>query len=198
MVETRDPFALLDAIRGGRYAVTGKDGQRYILRPIRPTDAESLMRGYDAMSERAKWFRMLHAQPHLSPEQAARFCAPDPAREICLVLEGHGELKGEIMGGARIARAGAGETAEFSVSLRPEAQGLGLARQALKTVLELAPTLGCRKVFGIIARENTAMRALARRLGLEVSEDQDDRSLLRSEIDIEQELAFGVSRLACG
>jgi acetyltransferase len=88
--------------------------------------------------------------------------------------------RGEIMGGARIARDDAGEMAEFSVSLRPEAQGLGLARQALKTVLELAPTLGCRRVFGIIARENTAMLALARRLGFEVSEDQDDRSLLRA------------------
>jgi RimJ/RimL family protein N-acetyltransferase len=180
MVGTRDPFALLDAIRSGSYVVTGKDGQRYILRPIRPTDAESLSRGYDAMSERAKWFRMLHAQQHISPEQAARFCAPDPAREICLVLEGRGRLKGEILGGARIARDDAGETAEFSVSLRPEAQGLGLARRALKTVLELAPTLGCRRVFGIIARENTAMLALARRLGFEVSEDQDDRSLLRA------------------
>ena len=117
MVGTRDPFTLLDAIRSGSYSVTGKDGQRYILRPIRPTDAESLMRGYDAMSDRAKWFRMLHAQPHLSPEQAARFCDPDPARAICLVLEGHGRLKGEIMGGARIARhahhkSGGGERGE--------------------------------------------------------------------------------------
>ena len=142
------------------------------------------MRGYDAMSERAKWFRMLHAQPHLSTEQAARFCAPDPRRELCLVLEGHGDLAGEILGGARIAREVEGSRAEFSVSLRPEAQGLGLARQALETALSAAPALGCSAVFGVVAWETVPMLTLARRLGFRIGNDPDDRSLVRAEIDL--------------
>lgn len=95
--------ALLETVAGGAFTVIGKDGHSYRLRHISLSDAASLMRGYDAMSDRAKWFRMLHAQPHLSDEEAARFTSPDPSRELCLVLEGRGELAGEILGGARIA-----------------------------------------------------------------------------------------------
>ena len=38
--------------------ICGKNGVAYIVRPISPKDAPSLMRGYDAMSDQAKWFRM--------------------------------------------------------------------------------------------------------------------------------------------
>ena len=83
--------------------LTDKNGETYLLRPIRPADAPSLMRGYDAMSDQAKWFRMLHTVPHLSEDVAQRYCAPDPERDLCFVIEGQGTLLGEILGGARIA-----------------------------------------------------------------------------------------------
>lgn len=118
--------------------VTGKDGHAYLLRPIQPGDAPSLMRGYDAMSDQAKWFRMLHTLPHLTEEMARRFCSPDHDRDLCIVIIGHGTLDGEILGGARIVGELNGQSAEFSVSLRPEAQGLGLARAALQ-MLHFSP-----------------------------------------------------------
>ena len=58
--------------------LTDKHGTSYRLRPIRPADAPSLMRGYNAMSEQEKWFRMLYTVPHLSEDLAQQFCAPDP------------------------------------------------------------------------------------------------------------------------
>ena len=158
----------------------GKDGQPYLLRPIRPSDAPSLMRGYDAMSAQAKWFRMLYTVPHLTLETAARFCAPDPEREICLVIEGRGALEGEILGGARIAVEADGRTAEFSVSLRPEAQSLGLARAALSAVLDAAQDKGCDVVWGIIARDNRPMLALAQRMGFALKPDPNDRTITRA------------------
>lgn len=164
--------------------VTAGDGDEYLLRPIEPSDAPSLMRGYDAMSDQAKWFRMLHTVPHLSEDMARRFCSPDHDRDLCIVIIGHGRLQGEILGGARIAGDEDGRHAEFSVSLRPEAQGLGLARMALHMALQAAQEMGYERVWGMIAVHNTAMLGLARRLGFALSPDLDDVALVRAEIDV--------------
>lgn len=176
------PTELERRIAAGAASLPGKDGADYAVRFIRAEDAPSLIRGYDAMTERGKWFRMLHAVPHLTEEMATRFCAPDTASEICIVVEGRGDLAGEILGGARVAGLGPGLAAEFSVSLRPEARGLGLARQALETVIEIARQRGCATVWGSISGRNEAMLALARRVGFEVHRDPDDFSLMHAEM----------------
>jgi len=164
--------------------VRAKDGEDYTFRPIEPDDAASLIRGYDAMSDQAKWFRMLHTAPHLTDEMAHRFCSPDRDRDLCIVIIGHGQLDGEILGGARIAGEADGRCAEFSVSLRPEAQGLGLAYQALRIVLQAAKEMGYERVWGVIAVHNTAMLRLARRLGFTLCPDPDDVALIDAEIDL--------------
>jgi len=164
--------------------VTAKNGDIYLLRPIAPSDVPSLIRGYDAMSDQAKWFRMLHTVPHLTEVMARRFCSPDQDRDLCIVIVGHGSLQGEILGGARIAGEADGRRAEFSVSLRPEAQGLGLAHRALQMVLQAAKEMGYERVWGSIALQNMAMLGLARRLGFTLSPDLDDAALVHAEIDL--------------
>jgi acetyltransferase len=166
--------------------ICGKNGVAYIVRPISPKDAPSLMRGYDGMSDQAKWFRMLNALPHLSPEMARRFCSPDPKRDICLVIEGQAPLAGEILGGARIAGDPDGRSAEFSVSLRPEAQGLGLGHHVLDAVLRAAYEMGYERAWGLIAVTNTAMLALARRIGFDLNPDPWDHTLVRAELGLDR------------
>lgn len=161
----------------------GKDGESYSFRSIRASDAGSLMRGYDAMSDESKWSRLLTALPHLSEEMAARFCTPDPAQEVCLVIEGRGALAGEILGGARVAGLDPGKRAEFAVSLRPEARGLGLARQVLQAAIEVARARGCSGVWGTISAENLEMLRLARRMGMTVERDHDDWSIETARLD---------------
>lgn len=157
------------------------------MRPIRPSDAASLMRGYDALEERSKWFRMLHAVPHLTEDMALDFCSPDPSVEFCVVLEGRGELTGEILGGARVAGIGPGRAAEFAVSLRPEARDLGLARQALEVAIEIAREGGCASVWGSVSARNGEMLALAKRLGFATQPDPDDMSLLSARLSLRRD-----------
>lgn len=178
------PDELAERLRSGGLLIRAKDGDLYRLRHIRTDDADSLMRGYDAMSERAKWFRMLHALPHLTHEMAQDFCTVDPASECCAVVEGHDALQGEVLGGARVAGLAPGGNAEFSVSVRPEAQGLGVARQALEAMIEVARQAHCQSVFGIIARSNRRMLALARRLGFRIETDPDDRRLMLARLQL--------------
>lgn len=182
MSGTRDTRMLRDRLEAREVTARGKDGQDYVMRLILPSDVCSLMRGYDSMSDHSKWFRMLHRVPHLTEAMALRFCTPDPKRDLCVVVEGIGKLEGEILGGARIAGADDGRSAEFAVSLRPEAQGLGLARQALETVLAAGREMGYRKVWGSISRHNSAMLALARRVGFNLRRDPDDPTLMLAEL----------------
>jgi RimJ/RimL family protein N-acetyltransferase len=182
MGSTQGLRTLREHLEAHKTVVNGKDGRLYRLRPIHPSDAPSLMRGYDTMSDSSKWFRLLHSLPHLTAPMARAFCSPDPDRELCIVVEGVGELEGEILGGARIAGEVDGNSAEFSVSLRPEAQGLGLARKALETVLHAAKESGYRKVWGLISSRNDAMLALARRIGFSLRRYPDDLSLMLAEV----------------
>lgn len=177
-------MTLLDQLEARELTINGKDGRAYVIRPIRLSDAPSLMRGYDAMTEESKWFRLLHPVPHLTVSMALAFCSPDPACDLCIVVEGAGELSGEILGGARISGSLTTDSAEFSVSLRPEAQGLGLAREALQTALCAAREMGYRTVWGSISARNEAMLALARRLGFSLKREPDDLSLMKAEISL--------------
>lgn len=168
-------------LESGEFRLPGRDGQRYLMRPIRPSDAPLIMRSYEVLSERSKWFRFLHAVPHLTEKMAAGFCSPNPETEVCVVIEGEGPLDGEIIGGARVVGVGPGRAAEFATTLRPEARGLGLARQALETLFEIAREDGCVSVWGSVSKQNEAMLRLSDRLGLSRRRDPDDGTLILAE-----------------
>lgn len=182
-MENANISSLRQDLEAGRIAVTARDGRVYRIRPIRPTDAASLQRGYAAMPSEAKLNRMLYKVAELTPDMAARYCTPDPAREYCVVVEGRDALAGEVLGGARLAY-GSGKTAQFTVSLRPEAHGKGLASDAVGTVLGVAREMGLESVWGLIASDNKAMLALARRLGFTLKPNPEDPSETLARIEL--------------
>ena len=165
MEHAQDTQSLRDQLEACEIRLAGKDGRSYAIRPIRTSDAASLIRGYDATSDRLKWFQLLHAIPHLTETMALDFRSPDPTRDSCVVVEGCDELDGEILGGTRISGVADCAKAEFSVSLRPEAQGLGLARKALETVFAVAKEMGYVQIWGSIHRRNEPMLRIAESMG---------------------------------
>lgn len=171
-------------LENGRVAVTAGDGRVYRIRPIQLSDAPSLQRGYAAMPSEAKLNRMLYKVPELTAEMAKRFCSPDPASEYCVVVEGRDELAGEILGGARIAYVASGKTAQFTVSLRPEAHGKGLGREAVITILAVARELGMESVWGLIANDNKAMLDLARSIGFAFQPNPEEPSEILARIEL--------------
>ena len=175
---------LLERRAAEEVRLLGKDGIGYLIRPVRISDVPLLKRGYDALPEQSKWFRMLHAMPYLTDEMATVMCSPDPETDVCLMLEGQGDLSGEIIGGARVVGIGPGRAAEFAVTLRSEARGLGLARQSLEMLIEIAREAGCTSVWGHIAASNMGMLNLARRLGFSISRDPNDLSLNLAEVSL--------------
>lgn len=160
----------------GNITVRSRDGRTYRLRPIRPSDAASLARGYAAMSAEAKHHRMLYKVPELTPAMAASYCSPDPDRDYVVVVEGRDELDGEILGGARLTGLKDGKAAQISVSLRPEAERKGIGKAVLKMLLRVAQEKGVQSVWGIIVTDNKPMMALARSLGFSFAANPEDPS----------------------
>ncbi len=70
------------------------------------------------------------------------------------------------------------------MSLRPEAQDLGLARKALETVLAVAKEMGYQRIWGSIHATNQRMLVLAQRIGFRLRRDPEDVSLMFAELSL--------------
>lgn len=184
MTGTQGQQSFRDDLANRKVAVTSRDGMAYVLRPIQPSDAESLMRGYAAMSDEAKHNRMLYRVPALTPQMAAQYCSPDPERDYVVVVEGRDALAGEILGGARITGLKEGKSAQVSVSLRPEAERKGLGKAALMAVLRVAKEKGMQSVWGIIVTDNKPMMALARSIGFDLAQNPEDGNETLARLDL--------------
>ena len=166
-----------------RMAFAARDGRRMSLRPIRPDDAPALQRAYARMDAGDKRARLFAPIPELTDQAARQFCTIDEEHELCLVLEAEDE-PGEILGGGRLMGTPAGETAEFAVSLRSDLKGRGLGSVLLTTLLDVAPQMGFKTVWGSILADNRAMRALAEKLGFRIGRDPDDPRVVKAGIDV--------------
>mgnify|MGYP006275721395 CR=1 FL=1 len=164
--------------------VTTHVGSRLRLRPIRREDWPALQAGYETWSETQKRWRMLDTVAHLTDRMAQDFSTiRDPAHEICLVLTPEDD-DATLLGGARLVGAPEREDGEFSVSIRGDAQGMGLGRIALEAVLAEGPRLGITRAWGLIARRNDAMLGLARKLGFSIRPAPEDWTLLIAEKEL--------------
>jgi acetyltransferase len=165
-----------------RIPLEARDGRRMWLRPICPEDAPALQRAYAQMSPSDQHARLFATIPKLTDEAAQKFCTISD-NELCLVLQAEDE-PGEILGGGRLMGDAGGTSAEFAISLRSDQKGQGLGRALLATLLDLAPEMGFETVWGSILASNTPMRALAERLGFEISRDPDDYQVIKASISV--------------
>lgn len=165
-------------IAPSRWALSGRDGRRFELRPIRPEDAPALQRAFLREDPEDVRMRLLQRMPRLPDRLARRLCECEPGLDVCLVLVDP-ERPEELLGGARVMRDGPGAArGEYAVSMASELKGQGLGRRVLETVLEQAEAIGVREIWGYVARDNRAMRGLARRLGMKERPDPDDRGII--------------------
>ncbi|MFO1039331.1 MAG: GNAT family N-acetyltransferase [Geminicoccaceae bacterium] len=158
-----------------------KDGRRLLMRPIRPEDAEPLQRFFSHLDPEDLRRRFLAPMKEVSDALAARLSQIDYDREMCVLIVDPTKPD-EIWAGARVAMEPDGQSAEFSVTVRTDRQGLGLGHRALGRVLDYARERGVREVWGSVLHDNKGMLGLARRLGFVSHIDPDDAALVKSVI----------------
>src|SRR5690625_4531835 len=153
------------------------DGQEWIMRPIRPEDAQALQAFIRNLSPESRYMRFVSMLSELSPQILARFTSIVYDRELAFVaiVAASGSEAGEkIIGFCHYLRHECGQVAEYALAVADGWQRRGLGRCLLQQLIAAAKTQRLRYIDGYILRHNYAMLTLMRRLGFQNDPDPDD------------------------
>ncbi|MBK7470416.1 MAG: bifunctional acetate--CoA ligase family protein/GNAT family N-acetyltransferase [Betaproteobacteria bacterium] len=158
------------------------DGQTYLIRPIRPEDADHLQTFVRSLSSESRYFRFISSAPEISPKALVRYTQIDYHRELALVAVANAAEPGaarteKIVGVARYLLNPGGDSAEFAVVVADDWAGRGLGSRLMNGICEVARNKGVQRIEGYILANNRNMLKLMRGLGFTISADPDDPSM---------------------
>ncbi len=159
-----------------------RDGRTVLVREIRPEDEDMLDDAFDRLCKEARYSRFFHAVRSV-PVDILRPRAAGPYGHVVawVALSGEGSDQ-SMVGGARYVTDDTGEACEFAVTVADDWHRLGLARQLMCLLMDIARRRHVRRMEGTVLATNTGMRALALQLGfrdLPVPDDYSLRSVMR-------------------
>jgi GNAT superfamily N-acetyltransferase len=130
-------------------------------RPVEPEDLTGFYRMWPRLS-RDTVYRRFHAPLHrLPPEAVQRLVTVDHDLRDAVV----GVVGGEVVGVARYDRSPTDPSvAEFAVLVEDAWQGVGLGRQLLGELIDLAARRGVRTLTATVQPDNERVIGLIRRL----------------------------------
>ncbi|WP_247741407.1 GNAT family protein [Luteibacter sp. SG786] len=148
-----------------------------------PADAPTLFayRGDDTVARFQGWkpADLAEAASFIERQSAQVFAAPDSWFQLAIREAETQELVGDL--GIHFP-ASQLDAIEFGVTLRPDRQGRGYAREAMAAMLGLAfGTWGYRRVVGSVDPRNVASIALLRSLGFRQEAHHVESYLMRGE-----------------
>jgi acetyltransferase len=162
------------------------DGRPWLMRPIRPEDAEPLQRFVRGLSDESRYMRFISMLRELTPGMLARYTRIDYDRELALVAtvqlpnpEHRGHPQEEIIGFAHYLRNADGRGAEYALVIADTWQRHGLGRELLQGLLQVAREQRLDYIEGFVLAANRPMLGLMTRMGFHNDADEDDPALRR-------------------
>ena len=172
-----------------------RDGRDWLLRPIRPEDAEPLQTFIRGLSDESRYMRFVSMLRELTPRMLARYTRIDYHRELALVAtvqESNPELRGRlserIIGFAHYLRNPDGRGAEYALVVGDEWQRCGLGSQLMQVLIEAAQEQGLTYIDGLVLGSNKPMLGLMSYLGFRIDADKDDPGMRRVWLDLGETL----------
>jgi len=158
-----------DAVDAASYAATEtlRDGRPVTIRAIRPDDREALQSAVARTSPESRFRRFFSFRKDFSEREVAYYVDVDFVRHVALVAVLEQGGAGEIVGGARYIRDGAG-SAEMAFTVVDPVQGQGLGSALLRHLAALARAAGLRRLTAEVLPENSAMLAVFKHSGFPV------------------------------
>lgn len=142
------------------------EGERWLLRPIDPADAEALREGFRQLSPEEVRQRFLHPLTELSPERARQLATIDRRREFALVLAQPGPPGVSRLGAvARVAVDRESGEGEFALIVGRPLSGRGVGTYLLCRLIEWCRRRKLPAIYGLALDDNAPMLTIANRLG---------------------------------
>ena len=147
------------------------DGQRVQLRPMRSTDKQLLLEGFERMSPDSRYARFMAPKATLADRELRYLTEVDGIDHFALgAIRRHLVSKPEGVGSARFVRlSDEPDTAEAAVTVLDDFQGKGLGAILLQRLIEAAWERDVRWFRNELLAENTASRRMMEALSPEVT-----------------------------
>lgn len=170
---------------------TFSNGDPWVLRPIRPEDAQLLQEFIRGLSQESRYMRFVSMLRELTPRMLARYTRIDYDRELALIAtvqvpqpEHRGHLREQIIGFAHYLRNPDGRGAEYALVVGDDWQRLGLGTQLMGGLIEAAQMQGLTYIDGYVLTTNRAMLRLMESLGFADDAVEDDPTTRRVWLDL--------------
>ena len=158
------------------------------LRQIRPDDAAALRGFVRALSPASRRLRFHAALNELPEATLQALTCVDQRSHVAFVLTVTEHGRELILGEARYAVSGDGETAEFAIAVADAFRGLGLAERLLAALTGAARAAGVRWLVGEVLAGNARMLAFMRRCGFAATTRGVECGLVRVERSVDWSL----------
>lgn len=170
---------------------TFKNGEPWLMRPIRPEDAEPLQEFVRDLSDESRYMRFVSMLRELTPRMLARYTRIDYDRELALIAtvqvpnpEHRGYPREQIIGFAHYLRNTDGRGAEYALAIGDAWHRRGLGAQLMGGLINAAQEQGLTYIDGVVLAKNRPMLALMTYLGFQNDRDEDDPSMRRVWLDL--------------
>ncbi|MEJ0015340.1 MAG: GNAT family N-acetyltransferase [Acetobacteraceae bacterium] len=159
-----------------------RDGERFVVRPIRPEDADAHGAFFARLSPQDIRYRFFSAVRELSLEQMARLTQIDYDREIAFVAVR--EAGGDTVGVARLVCENERE-GEFAVIVQADVKGKGVAHHLMQRLVGWARSRGLATVIGQVLADNAPMLAFVRAFGFTVKRLPAEPDVVEARLSLE-------------
>jgi acetyltransferase len=166
-----------------------KNGERVIIRPIRPEDEPLMRRFHEGLSEQSVTMRYLvpvELGERVTHERLARICFNDYDREIALVVDRQEPRDNShaILAVARLSRLVDSDQARFTMLVSDGWQGQGIGLELMQRLIVICRQEKITHLMCTFATDNGAITKLCTRLGFTLSEKQDGLTEASLMIDV--------------
>ena len=158
-------------------------GGEYLVRPVRPDDAQMLQRLVRELSPESRYFRFVSQLAELPPSMLSRFTLIDYDHEMALVAvlrersvdeEGEVQFAERIVGVSRYVTNPDRTSCEFALLVADDFSGRGLGSRLMTSIMDVARDRGLAEIQGLVLTHNPNMLKLMRRLGFELRPFEED------------------------
>ncbi len=159
------------------------DGQRILVRPVRPEDEAMYPRLFEHVSAEDIRLRFFSPLRTLSHAFIARLTQIDYARAMAFVAID--ESRNELLGVVRLHSDANYQSGEYAILLRSDLKGLGLGWKLMELIIEYGRSEKLQRIEGQVLSENTTMLRMCGEFGFDIQHDPSDPTIMIARLSLQ-------------